>query len=58
MCAAALHAKILPTATNNPPAGDIQSTRKGIRTMIKTTLRYARYALAALASIGFGVSFN
>jgi len=26
--------------------------------MIKTTLRYARYALAALASIGFGVSFN
>jgi hypothetical protein len=29
-----------------------------VSTVIKATVRYARYALAALASVGFGLSIN
>jgi hypothetical protein len=30
----------------------------GVRTMLTLTIRYARYALAALSSVGFGLSTN
>jgi hypothetical protein len=34
------------------------SDRKEVKAMIKATVRYARYALTALAGVGFGLSVN
>ena len=33
-------------------------TRKEVSTMLKVTIRYARYALSALASVAFALSAN
>ena len=37
---------------------DTNQTTKEEPTMIKPTIRYARYVLAALATLGFGVMLN
>jgi hypothetical protein len=31
---------------------------KGDRQMLKTTVRYVRYALSALGAVGFGIQLN
>jgi hypothetical protein len=36
----------------------ISSIHKEERTMFKLTIRYARYAMSTLATIGFGVRLN
>jgi hypothetical protein len=40
------------------PALPRAATGKRYTTVLTTTLRYARYALAAVASVGFGLGIN
>jgi hypothetical protein len=40
------------------PAPPRAATSRRYTTVLKTTLRYARYALAALTSVGFGLGIN